>query len=239
MLRLRFVGNLAHLAGAASREIELGEPRSVKDAVESVGVPHTEIGRIRVDGVDVGFDTLLDEEDAVIDVEPVGSRTDPAPLEPAPLPAPRFVCDVHLGRLAQRLRLLGFDTRYRNDLDDDELVEIACDDRRWVLTRDRRLLMRGVVVHGYLVRATDPSEQTVEVTRRFDLAGEARPFTRCMRCNGRLVAVAKAEIEHRLEPGTRQEHDEFVRCRDCSRLYWPGSHHEPLTSFVTEVLGRG
>lgn len=235
-LRLRFAGNLADLTGAAQREIELGEPRSVKDAVESVGVPHTEIGRIRVDGVDVGFDALL-HDDELVEVAPVGTPVGRAPLEPEPLPTARFVCDVHLGRLAERLRLLGFDTRYRNDLEDDELVTIATGERRWLLTRDRRLLMRSAVTHGCLVRATDPLEQAVEVTTRFDLASEARPFTRCVRCNGLLAQVAKAEIEHRLEPGTKREHDEFVRCRDCGRLYWPGSHRGSLEAFVARILG--
>ncbi|MGH3441432.1 MAG: Mut7-C RNAse domain-containing protein [Nitriliruptorales bacterium] len=234
MLRLRFEGRLARLAGGAERVIELGEPRSVKDAVESVGVPHTEIGRIRVGGDDVGFDALLSDE-AEVAVWPSGSMSDPAPLDPAPRPA-RFVCDVHLGRLAERLRLLGFDTRYRNDLEDDELVEIAADDARWLLTRDRRLLMRAAVTHGCLVRTTDPDEQAVEVAQRFDLAREASPFSRCLRCNGLLEEVAKAAIEHRLQPGTRRDHDEFVRCRDCERLYWPGSHRGPLEAFVSEIL---
>jgi uncharacterized protein with PIN domain len=151
------------------------------------------------------------------------------------LPEPRFVLDVHLGRLAEHLRLLGFDTAYTNDADDHELAAESASAGRWLLTRDRGLLMRAIVTHGYLVRSETPRLQALEVVRRFDLFDEVAPFTRCARCNAGLEPVDKAEIAHQLEPGTRRDHDTFVRCTGCAQLYWQGSHAPALRAFVDEI----
>ena len=143
--------------------------------------------------------------------------------------------DVHLGRLAEYLRLLGFDTLYRNDYDDPELAEIAGRERRILLTRDLGLLKRSIVVYGLFVRATDPQQQVIEVLGRFDLFAAIEPFQRCSRCNGRLESVAKAAILHRLQPATSAQHDEFHRCQSCDQLYWKGSHWEHIQQFIAAV----
>jgi uncharacterized protein with PIN domain len=158
-------------------------------------------------------------------------------LREAPLRRPAFVLDVHLGKLARLLRLLGFDAVYRNDYDDREVVEIGVSQHRVILTRDRRLLFHRVITHGYFVRATDPMAQVREVVDRFDLRGEVRTFHRCMACNGVIRPVPKSQIEHRLEPLTRTYHTEFAQCGDCERVYWKGSHYERLTERLA-VLGE-
>lgn len=203
-----------------------GPPRSVKDAVEACGVPHTEVDLLLADGQSVGFCHRLGRDD---EVEVIGHRDARPPgavsrVRPAALRPTRFVCDVHLGRLAGKLRLLGFDTAYRNDADDPDLAALAARERRWLLSRDRGLLMRSAVTHGYLVRAQRPQRQVREVVDRFGLSGQNAPLTRCAHCNGLLAPVSKDEIAHRLEPGTHERHDQFVRCRRCDQLYWPGSH---------------
>ena len=240
---LRLYGDLADLAWNADRageaSVTVEAPRSVKDAIESSGVPHTEVDLVLVNGESVAFDHLLDDGDRV-SVYPTFADLDvPSRVRPPTLSVPRFVLDVHLGRLAERLRLLGFDTLYQNDLDDEDLVALASAGPRWLLTRDRGLLMRRAVTHGYLVRSTDPRQQVLEVTRRFRLAPALAPLTRCARCNGVLEPVDKAEIAHRLEPATRAEQDEFVQCRDCAQLYWQGSHYEHLEAFIDEVRRTG
>jgi uncharacterized protein len=242
---LRFFSDLATLAAYTDRagetEVTFDVPRAVKDAIESCGVPHTEVALVLVDGTSVGFEHRLTGGEHVA-VYPHFSRIPVkavSKVEPEPLPAPRFVADVHLGRLAEKLRLLGFDTLYRNDYDDDELVRISVADARWLLTRDRGLLMRSAVTHGYLLRSDDPTEQVVEVLRRFDLAADAQPFRRCARCNGLIEPVDKAEVIHLLERGTRERHDEFTRCGGCGQVYWGGSHMGSLDPYVDEVLRRG
>ena len=147
----------------------------------------------------------------------------------------RFVLDVHLGRLATYLRLAGFDTVYRNDLDDAELAEIAAGGRV-LLTRDHELLKRRAVTRGYWVRTTAPRSQLAEVLRRFDLSGAVRPFSRCLRCNVLVRPVAKAEVAEELPPRTRQFYDEFVRCPTCDRIYWRGGHYDALRGLLEQAI---
>ena len=238
---IRFYGDLAALAWDADRDgevrVPLGHPRSVKDAIESCGVPHTEVDLVVVGRRSVGFDHLVGAGERV-SVYPMFRTLDvPSLVRPAALPATRFLLDVHLGRLAGRLRLLGFDTAYRNDADDADLARDAPAQQRWLLTRDRGLLMRASVTHGYLVRSNEPREQVIEVVRRFDLFDAMAPLTRCARCNGTLHPVEKSAIEHLLQPGTRRDHDVFAQCAACSHVYWEGSHADDLASFVSGVAG--
>lgn len=240
---IRLYGDLAGLApdadGDGSVRVPVGRRRSVKDALEATGVPHTEVDLLVVDGAVVGFSAQVGPGDRVAAYPPLDTLEVESPIRPAPLAEPRFILDVHLGRLAGRLRLLGLDAAYRNDSGDAELARRAAEGPRWLLTRDRGLLMRAVVTHGYLVRATDPDEQVLEVARRFQLAPHLRPFRRCAHCNGWLEAVEKSAIADRLEPGTRRDHDEFRRCADCGQLYWPGSHLPSIQALLERVRDAG
>jgi len=217
--------------------LDVAAGTTVKDLVESCGVPHTEIDVILVNGESVDFGHQVGDGDRV-SVYPVFEALDMSPLvrlRPRPLREPRFVLDVHLGRLARNLRLLGFDSVWRNDLTDEELATISVHDRRILLTRDRGLLKRAKVTHGYLVRETNRRRQIVEILRRFDLFGAVVPFGRCLKCNGVLEPVAKEEVEHRLPPRTRQDYEDFRMCPDCDRIYWQGSHYERLVALVEEI----
>lgn len=211
---------------------------SVKDVIEALGVPHTEVDLILANGVSVDFAYLVRDGDR-ISVYPVFEAIDITPLvrvRPWPLRETRFVLDVHLGRLVIYLRMLGFDALYRNDYTDEELAQISSTQGRILLTRDRGLLKRSVVTHGYCVRSTSPHQQLVEVLRRFDLFASLHPFSRCLRCNGLLEAVDKQAISDRLPPKTRQYYDEFRRCQNCDHIYWSGSHFQRMQQFIQSVL---
>jgi uncharacterized protein with PIN domain len=213
---------------------------SVKDAIEAIGVPHTEVDLVLVDGESVDFTRKLAGGERVA-VYPVFERLDISPvtrLRARPLRQTRFVLDVHLGKLARYLRLLGFDTRYRNDYDDAAIIGLARAESRIILTRDRGLLKHGAVTHGYWVRATAPRQQLAEIVRMFDLGGSARPFTRCIRCNGELQPVPKSAVAERLPPRVRAHFEVFVQCRECAAVYWPGSHYDRMRKIVDE-LGPG
>lgn len=213
------------------------EPPSIKDAIESLGVPHSEVYAILVNGESVNFSYLLQSGDRVI-VYPRSEcdrLSSSSQLQP-PLPeVSRFVLDVHLGKLASWLRMLGFDTLYRNDYEDAELAAIAARDARIVLTRDKGVLMRNLVAWGYYVRATQPKKQIIEVVQRFDLFDLIQPFDRCMRCNGKIESVSKDLIGDRLPPTVRQEIDEFHRCQACDRIYWQGTHYTKMKEFIRQV----
>lgn len=215
-----------------------GQP-SVKDAFEAQGVPHTEVELVFVNGESVGFDCPLRDGDRVA-LYPVFESLDVRPLlrvRESPLRRPRFVCDVHLGKLARWLRLLGFDTAYRNNAADREIVEQATREQRVVLTRDRRLLQHKAITHGYWLRSEIPREQVGEIVRRFQLQSDFAPFSRCLECNGLIHPVPKQDVLDQLEPKTREFFDEFFRCEQCHRIYWRGSHYERMAQRLRAMLG--
>jgi len=206
-----------------------GRP-SVKSLIEALGVPHPEVDLILVDGRSVGFAHPL-ADGARVAVYPVFESFDITPLvrlRPQPLRRTAFILDVHLGKLARYLRLLGFDSYYRNDLDDLEIVRLASALQRIILTRDRRLLQIKAVRHGYGVRSAQPDRQVAEVLGRFDLWRQARPFSRCLECNASIHPVSKAEVVHLLPGRAARDHQAFYRCAGCARVYWPGSHYDAL-----------
>jgi len=213
-----------------------GRP-SVKDAIEAIGVPHTEVDLILVNGEPVTFGRNLEDGD-VVSVYPVFESLDissVARLRGKPLREPRFILDVHLGKLAKYLRMLGFDTLYENDYDDPEIIERAKTDGRIILTRDLGILKNSAVTRGYWLRSKDSREQLKEVMARFNLRGAVSPFTRCMECNGTMEKVDKSSIEERLEPKTKRYFDEFFRCSSCGKIYWKGSHFERMKKLVKEL----
>ena len=219
-------------------EIALNRRTSVKDLIESLGVPHTEVEIILANGRSVDFSYIVQKRDD-LSIYPMFESVDVTPLlklREAPLRETRFVLDCHLGRLARYLRQFGFDTLYRNDYSDDELAETSAGEHRILLTRDRSLLKRSIITHGYFVREFDPRKQLDEVIRRFDLKSQIIPFGRCTRCNGTVERVDKQAVEHRLEPKTRLYYHDFWQCRGCGQVYWEGSHVKHMIALTDEVL---
>jgi len=214
-----------------------GSP-SVKDVIESLGVPHTEVEVILVNGQPQGFQYRLQDGDRV-SVYPMFEALDvgeAARVRAWPLRQPRFVLDVHLGKLAAYLRLLGFDATYDRGMQDPDLARLSASEQRILLTRDRQLLKRSQVTHAHLVRSLEPKTQCVEVVRRFDLVGLAAPFTRCLRCNAQLGRVRTNEVAERIPAWVRAQASEMTRCDACDRLYWRGTHFDRLERLAREIL---
>jgi uncharacterized protein with PIN domain len=241
-VRLRFHGDLNIFLGSkrgnAVIERPLAEKTSIKDVIESCGVPHPEVDLILVDDQSVGFDhTLI--RDARVEVFPVKNRnTDRTEKGLQTACITRFVADGHLGRLTRNLRLLGFDVAYPKNADDQQLLAVMVQENRALLTRDRRLLMHAIVQHGYYPRSQNADEQTIEVVRRFDLSELIAPFTRCLRCNAPLKETAKAEVIDKLQPLTKIYYDQFRSCPDCKRIYWSGSHFSKLQKRIENIRAR-
>lgn len=241
-VELRFYAELNDFLRDAQKKtrfrIELNRRTSVKDLIESLGVPHTEVEVILANGKSVDFSYIVREEDD-LSIYPMFESVDVTPilkLRDEPLRHTRFVLDCHLGRLARYLRQFGFDTLYRNDYTDDELAHTSATEHRILLTRDRSLLKRSIITHGYFVREYDPRKQLDEVIRRFDLKTQIVPFGRCTRCNGKVEEVDKQLIQHLLEPKTRQYFDTFWQCTGCGQIYWEGSHVKHMIRLTDEVL---
>ena len=240
-VQIRFYEELNDFLPAEQRKItfqhNFKQSGSIKDMVEALGIPHTEIDLILINGHSVDFNYQVQDGDR-ISVYPAFESLDISPvtrLRPTPLRITRFVLDTHLGRLAAYLRLFGFDTLYRNDYSDKTLAEISANEHRILLTRDKQLLMRKQITHGYYVRTTQPRKQLVEIFQRFDLHKSQQPFIRCMHCNGDIRPVPKEEIESRLLPHTKTWHHEFWQCSQCHKIYWKGSHYQRLQQIVAAI----
>jgi uncharacterized protein with PIN domain len=243
--RFRFYAALNDFLPPARRQVSFTHVFqgrvSIKDMIESLGAPHTEVDLVLVNGESVDFAYLAQDGDRV-SVYPLFESLDVAPLtrvRPEPLGEPRFVLDTHLGKLASYLRMLGFDTLYRNDYSDEELARLSSAEGRILLTRDRGLLKRALVQRGYCVREMQPRKRLLEVLRRFDLLEAIAPFRRCIRCNGALRPVSKQAIAHRLPPQTLQYYDEFRVCEGCEQVYWKGSHYQRMEEFIRRVVKQG
>jgi hypothetical protein len=243
-VEVRAYAELNDFLPAESRGVTVRRPfrshQTVKDVLEAVGIPHTEVDLILVNGDSRGFGYRPSAGDRIaaypmFEALDVGST---ARLRPVPLRDPRFVVDVNLGRLARLLRVLGFDVWWSSDADDATLAGISLDQQRILLTRDRGLLKRRAISHGLFVHSQNPEEQTVEVIKRLDLRERLAPFTRCVRCNGTLAAVDKQEVLDQLEPLTRRHYDEFSRCTECGRIFWAGSHHARLVGLVERLRNQ-
>jgi len=222
------------------REFELrcAEAATVKNAIESVGVPHTEVELIMANGESVDLGYRVREGDR-ISVYPVFESFDITPLlrlRPQPLREPRFIADAQLGGLARLLRMMGFDTLYDNHAADDSIRERATRETRTILTRDRQLLICRDVTHGCYVHALRPPEQLKEIVERLQLAGQARPFTRCLCCNDSLMPVDKAEVLEVLPPAVAAGQRLFKRCPTCLRVYWPGDHYRRMSEMLRGLI---
>jgi uncharacterized protein with PIN domain len=237
----RFYEELNDFLPAGNRKTDFaywfdGSP-SVKYAVELLGVPHVEVDMILVNGQSVDFSYKLKNNDH-ISVYPVFETFDvsgSSHLRERPLRSSRFILDVHLGKLLKYLRTLGFDSVYRKDYDDHQIIRTALAEHRIILTRDVGLLKVKTVTHGYWVRSQEPKVQVKEVLTHFDLYGSIDPFSRCVKCNGTLEVVEKDLIRDLLEPLTVKYYDDFYRCLDCGGIFWEGSHYRRMKEFVKEV----
>jgi uncharacterized protein with PIN domain len=237
----RFFAELNDFLPLTRREVwipyALNGPVAAKHSIEALGIPHPEVGAILANEQAVGFSYRVQAGDN-LEVYPAAGEMEvdsQAQLRPALSNPPRFILDNHLGRLAGYLRLFGFDALYPDDSEDEKLAQVSGEEGRVLLTRDRRLLNRKVVVYGYWLRSKDPREQLLAVFQRYRLRAYIRPWRRCLRCNGRLRPVVKEDILERLEPKTRLYYHEFHMCRECQHIYWKGSHYEPLKRFVEDI----
>ena len=224
------LGNfLAHDRRGVSFDYACARAATIKQAVESLGVPHTEIGRVLVNGVPATLARIVREGD-VIEVFP--HEPGAAPFE-QPL---AFIADAHLGGLARMLRMLGFDTIFDNALHDPHIVSQAAADKRVVLTRDRELLKCRDVLRGCYVQALKPEAQLREVAQRYGLAAHMRPFTLCLHCNLPLAQAATGAVQTQVPEGIQAHYARFMQCPGCRRVYWEGSHWERMRSVLAQTL---
>jgi uncharacterized protein with PIN domain len=221
------------------RDIEqvFAPPVPVRHLIETLGVPHTEVEVILLNGLSVGLDHRLQDGDRV-SVYPMFESLNVTPLlriRPAPLRNPRFLADAHLGKLAHYLRMLGFDTLFFNDAGDSQLAALSTTANRVLLTRDRALLMHKQITHGCYIHSIDARDQLLQVIRRLDLVDSVRPFSRCMECNGMLQGAEKCQVKSKLPKGVASHYNAFWRCTGCGRIYWKGNHYRAMRDWISAL----
>ncbi len=214
----------------------------ISDFFRSIGIPPENVDLVLLNGRSVTLHEALSDGDR-LSCYPVFESfdiRDVTRIRSMPLRQPRFILDVHLGKLASFLRMLGFDTLYKPDVTDGQLLDISLNEERALLSKDRELLHHESLIRSYRVFSDDPSEQLTEVLHRFDLYSSTSPFSRCIRCNTLLEPVQKEEIIGRLPPKVQLYYDEFFYCRLCDQIFWKGSHYEKMRSFIDRIIrGEG
>lgn len=244
LVSLRFYAELNDHLPPERRRIEFGSTVSdgstLEEVLQSLEVPLNEIDLVLVNGVSESLDYGLREGDRV-SIFPVFDSIDVTPItkiKNRPSRRLRFVLDTHLGKLAHHLRMLGFDTLYRNDYTRDDLVRIAESEDRIVLSKSRVLLGKDVIEAGYRVVSSDPREQLTEVLRRFDLWRSVHPFQRCLHCNAVLHSAPRESVIDHLPERVRESYDDFTECPLCRRTYWKGTHFEKMMEFTRQVYAE-
>lgn len=240
-VELRFYGILNDFLHPRLRQVSFkhgytGSP-TVKDIIESVGIPHVEVALVLVNGNISNFDSHPDNGDRIscysrfhrLNIAENNILIDE-------IENPKFILDVHLGKLAKYMRIMGFDTLYRTDYSDDEILKISIQEERVILTRDLGILRNGLAKQGYFIRSTNPKQQLIEVMDTYSLHDKANPFSRCSVCNGLVEVVSKEQVLDQLKPCTIKYYKDFFRCHNCGQIYWEGSHFKNIEKFIDENL---
>ncbi len=242
LARFRFYEELNDFLAPERRKREFAyacaRAATVKNAIEALGVPHTEVEVILANGASVDFSYLVRDGDRIT-VYPVFETLDVRPLlrvRPEPLRRLRFVADSHLGGLARFLRMLGFDTLYSNAYHDHQIRDIAAREGRVILTRDRDLLKCRDVTHGCFLHAPKPEQQLREIVERLQLQHDARPFTLCLECNVPLQAAEKEAVADRVPPNAARFYERFSTCPQCGGIFWEGSHWRRMQTVLAPLL---
>lgn len=209
---------------------------SLLEVFHLLEIPVDEIDLVLVNQQSVGLDYVLQDGDRV-SAYPVFELFDISgirKLKGEPLRNPRFICDVHLGRLCKYLRMLGWDTLYSNRYTPEDLIQLSGQEKRILLTRNYELTRHKKLTHSHWVQSSDPLEQIHELILKLDLSNKCNPLTRCLNCNQMIVPVEKEVILHRLQLRTEKYFNEFFMCPDCGQIYWKGSHYENMVQFIQQ-----
>ncbi len=147
----------------------------------------------------------------------------------------KFIADAMLGGLAKWLRIFGYDVIYNQSLHDRQLVDISYLNKRYLLTKDRKILERKKAIFTYLVKANNIKEQIIEVAKYFSLPIPYKFLSRCIRCNTILDKVCKEEVLHHIPPYVAKTQQHFLECPNCKRIYWSATHVEKMKKFTNEI----
>ena len=144
---------------------------------------------------------------------------------------PKFIVDANVGKLARWLRIMGYDTLFINNIDDERLIDIGLREKRVVLTKDTQVMRRRVVVSGrleaILIKDDDAKTQLRQVVDTLKL-NRRRKFSRCLECNEPLITRTREEVRQLVPPYVFKTQSQYVQCPACRRIYWRGTHWQRM-----------
>ncbi|MBL7102598.1 MAG: Mut7-C ubiquitin/RNAse domain-containing protein [Desulfobacteraceae bacterium] len=212
---------------------------SVKDMIEALGAPHTEVDLILVNGKSENFGYIVQDGDR-ISVYPVFESLDirdVTHLRQIPLRKTRFIADINIRDIVKYMRALGFDVYYDASLSPRDIIRISKKEMRTILTQSRNLLKFRNVTHGIFIRPGTTIEQIRGIIDFLSLREVITPFSRCLRCNNPLVRVSKESVFERIPPKTREFCNEYSYCNACDKIYWKGTHFDRIKEVIDKILG--
>ncbi|MCP4760952.1 MAG: hypothetical protein GY870_04160 [archaeon] len=215
----------------------LNRKASIKDIIESLGVPHTEVGHLDFNNQEIDF-SYIPVSQGVLTVHAIHLPFNvmiPSVLRPMPFNNIKFIADINVIKLGRLLILLGFDVNYSSHYSDNKIADIAEKECRIVLTRDTDLLKRKKIIFARRVKANLPYDQLIEVINFFGLQKLILFFSRCSACNIKLEIVEKNDVIHLLEPKTKKYFDNFFQCPQCKKIFWKGSHYENIQKQLSSL----
>jgi uncharacterized protein with PIN domain len=212
--------------------------RSVKDMIEALGVPHTEIDLILVNGTSVDFAYVLKDGDRV-NVYPVFESLNienVTRLRKVPLRKTKFIADIHLGKIVKYMRALGFDLSFDPSLSARKIIEISKKKSRIILTKSRQILKFKEVTHAIFIYPGTTAEQIKRILDYLDIKDSIKPFSRCLRCNSVVKRVSKEGVADRIPPKTKEFCDQYNHCKFCDKIYWKGTHFIKMSKAIDHIL---
>ena len=221
-------------------DVVLKGRQSIKDMIESLGVPHTEVDLILVNNRSVDFRYILQDNDR-ISVYPVFERlniTHITRLRKIPLRRNKFIADINLGNIVKYMRVLGLDVYHDSLLSNRDIIEISNNKNRIILTQNKKLLKFKDVSHGMFIRPGTTIEQIRRIIDYLDIKNDMKPFSRCLGCNTQLRSVQKNNILDRIPPKTKEWCHEYGQCPSCDKIYWKGTHFMKMEKVVKQILDQ-
>ncbi|MFC1941284.1 Mut7-C RNAse domain-containing protein [Chloroflexota bacterium] len=152
----------------------------------------------------------------------------------------KFIVDHNVGKLAKWLRMMGYDTLFFEGSDDSQMVRVALDEGRVILTRDTQIMKRGLVTSGrlkaVLIKSDEPEQQIRQVIETLNLDSQFKPFTVCLECNQPLVERSKEQVQDRVAPYVFRTQNQYMECPACHRIYWRGTHWQAMLKRLKKFI---
>jgi uncharacterized protein len=217
--------------------IQIDSNTQIQELLDILKLPISKVDLILLNGESAGLDYQLNAGDR-ISIYPVFETFNIDSinrLREIPLRRLRFACDVHLGKLAKYLRMLGLDVFYKNDIYYYQIINLSLEQERIILTKDNELVKDKRITRAYLVKQSNPRMQLFEIISYFDLIGIIKPLSRCLKCNLSVQPVEKNSIKKQVPAPILNLHQSFMKCYGCKRIYWMGSHYQAMMNWISRI----